>query len=321
MATLPDGPFDGVIVANELLDNLPVPAVRVRRRLARGVRHCRRRRWPFAEVLSAPLDPPPAVLPAAPPHGSRAAAARRRRRLGRATPGRGCAAAGCSPSTTPGRRRPRWRCGRGGEWLRTYREPRSRRPLPRRRRGARTSRSRSPSTSSPSRTPVAHAGAVPAAVGHRRARRRGRATVGRQRCTPPTSPRWRCAAGSSRPRRCSTRPGSGAFVAAEWSGTFCATMSTHVCRGRVGLAAATLVGCDAGRRRHVVHAARRRVRRRPSAPERRRPRHGNHDARRRRRRSRATTTDVRRRCPPPADAGERSGAHAGAEHRRRRRAC
>ena len=78
---VPDGPLDGVIVANELLDNLPFRLcvfdggwreafVTV---AADGA---------FAEVLTAPLDPPPAVLPASPPHGSRAPLARRRRRLG-----------------------------------------------------------------------------------------------------------------------------------------------------------------------------------------------------------------------------------------------
>ncbi|NND73950.1 MAG: hypothetical protein HKN44_02985 [Ilumatobacter sp.] len=68
---LPDGPIDGVIVANELLDNLPF-----RLAVFDGA-------WREAyvdvgpggehnEVLSAPFDPVPARLPAAAPHGARA---------------------------------------------------------------------------------------------------------------------------------------------------------------------------------------------------------------------------------------------------------
>jgi SAM-dependent MidA family methyltransferase len=117
---LPDGPIDGVIIANELLDNLPFrlcvfdggwreASVAV---AADGT---------FAEVLSAPLDPPPAVLPAGPPHGSRApllagavdwlAAARSRLRRGRLL-----AFDFASPTTAALVQRP-WR-----EWLRTYRD-------------------------------------------------------------------------------------------------------------------------------------------------------------------------------------------------------
>jgi SAM-dependent MidA family methyltransferase len=68
---LPDSAFDGVIIANELLDNVPA-----RLCVFDG-------RWreafvvanpdgTFGEVLSSPLDPPPPVLPPSPPHGSRA---------------------------------------------------------------------------------------------------------------------------------------------------------------------------------------------------------------------------------------------------------
>ena len=77
---LPDGPFDGVVIANELLDNLPVPALRVRRSVARGVRRRRRRRvrrGPVGAVRSAALGPAASTgarLAGAPP--------RRRRRLG-----------------------------------------------------------------------------------------------------------------------------------------------------------------------------------------------------------------------------------------------
>ena len=67
---LPDGPFDGVVIANELLDNLPF-----RLCVFDGA-------WreafvvaadgAFGEVLSAPFDPLPSALPPAPAHGSRA---------------------------------------------------------------------------------------------------------------------------------------------------------------------------------------------------------------------------------------------------------
>ncbi len=70
-ADLPDGPFDGVVVANELLDNLPfglaVNDGRWREAfVATGPGDT------FVEVLSAPFDPRPAVLPAQAPLGARA---------------------------------------------------------------------------------------------------------------------------------------------------------------------------------------------------------------------------------------------------------
>ncbi len=117
-ADLPEGPFDGVIIANELLDNLPF-------RLCvfdAGWREALVVVQPdgsFGEVLSAPLDPPP-VLIAAPPHGARAPlfdaavewVADARSRLGR---GRVLAIDYASPSTAALAIRP-WR-----GWLRTYR--------------------------------------------------------------------------------------------------------------------------------------------------------------------------------------------------------
>lgn len=68
---LPRGPIDGVVIANELLDNLPT-----RLAVFDGA-------WreafvsvvgdgAFTEVLSVPLDPVPCVLPPTAPHGSRA---------------------------------------------------------------------------------------------------------------------------------------------------------------------------------------------------------------------------------------------------------
>jgi SAM-dependent MidA family methyltransferase len=117
---VPDGPLDGVIVANELLDNLPF-----RLCVFDG-------RWReayvtiaadggFAEVLSAPLDPPRSLLPPSPPHGSRAAlhddavdwvdTVRSRLRRGRLL-----AIDFVHPTTAELARQP-WR-----QWLRTYRD-------------------------------------------------------------------------------------------------------------------------------------------------------------------------------------------------------
>jgi SAM-dependent MidA family methyltransferase len=69
-ATMPDEPIVGVVVANELLDNLPF-------RLAvydGGWREAYvvDEGGDLREVLSAPLEPVPSVLPARPSHGARA---------------------------------------------------------------------------------------------------------------------------------------------------------------------------------------------------------------------------------------------------------
>ena len=70
-AAMPDAPFDGVVVANELLDNLPF-------RLAvfdNGWREAFvdvSADGRFVELLSAPIDPLPPFLPAAAPFGARA---------------------------------------------------------------------------------------------------------------------------------------------------------------------------------------------------------------------------------------------------------
>jgi SAM-dependent MidA family methyltransferase len=119
-ADLPPGPFDGVIVANELLDNLPF-------RLAvhdgewREAYVVRLADGRFVETLSVPFDPAPAVLPAQAVLGARAPlqdAARAwiddaRQRLRRGTL---LVIDYMSPTTSELAGRP-WR-----EWLRTYRE-------------------------------------------------------------------------------------------------------------------------------------------------------------------------------------------------------
>jgi len=68
---LPSGPFDGVIVANELLDNLPFGLV-VYEGGWREAHVARRPDGTFAEHLGARLDPPPAVLPPSAKLGARA---------------------------------------------------------------------------------------------------------------------------------------------------------------------------------------------------------------------------------------------------------
>ena len=81
----------------------------------------------------------------------------------------------------------------------------------------RTSPSTSPLDQLPEPDAVRTQAAVPAALRHRRARRRGPRGRGRRpRPRPDLRRHARCAAGSPRPRRCSTRPGSAA--SASWSG-------------------------------------------------------------------------------------------------------
>jgi len=70
MAHLPAPPIDGVVFANELLDNLPF-RVAVFDEGWREAFVARDGDGGLAEVLSRPFDPVPAVLPARPPHGAR----------------------------------------------------------------------------------------------------------------------------------------------------------------------------------------------------------------------------------------------------------
>ncbi len=120
LAALPDEQLDGVIIANELLDNLPF-------RLAvfdDGWREAFVVELPdgrLVETLSERFDPRPEVLPAAASHGARAplqnaadqwvADARSMIRSGALV-----VFDYCSPSTTALAQRP-WR-----DWLRTYRQ-------------------------------------------------------------------------------------------------------------------------------------------------------------------------------------------------------
>lgn len=119
LAAMPERPFDGVVVANELLDNLPF-------RLAvqdGGWREAYVVRLPdgrLVEQLSSPFDPLPPVLPTNAPHGARAplhdeaaawvTAARELVRTGSVLVFDYCVARTAELAVRP------WR-----EWLRTYR--------------------------------------------------------------------------------------------------------------------------------------------------------------------------------------------------------
>ena len=118
-AELPDGPFDGVIIANELLDNVPF-------RLCvfdgswREAFVVANADGTFGEVLSVPLDPVPSVLPATAAHGARAplhdeAVAWGADAMSRLRRGRVVAIDYTSATTAAMATRP-WR-----DWLRTYR--------------------------------------------------------------------------------------------------------------------------------------------------------------------------------------------------------
>jgi SAM-dependent MidA family methyltransferase len=71
VAGLPEAPFAGVVLANELLDNLPF-RLAVHDGAWREAYVVAGRDGSFGEVLSAPFDPVPAVLPATAGHGARA---------------------------------------------------------------------------------------------------------------------------------------------------------------------------------------------------------------------------------------------------------
>lgn len=115
---LPDEPVVGVVIANELLDNIPFAlwvfdgAWREAYVTVAGER--------FAEVLSAPITEPPPWLPIRAPHGARVPVQRRaaatvERMRGVITDGRVVAIDYATPRTAMLVDRP-WR-----DWLRTYR--------------------------------------------------------------------------------------------------------------------------------------------------------------------------------------------------------
>ena len=118
-AELPGRAVRGVVIANELLDNLPF-------RLAvfdGGWREAfvAADGEALREVLAAPLDPVPAWLPSTAPHGARAPIQDDAAGWVAGRPARDRGAAGSSSSTTPSPARPSWRSVPWREWLRTFR--------------------------------------------------------------------------------------------------------------------------------------------------------------------------------------------------------
>ena len=67
LPSIPDGPIDGIVIANELLDNLPFRLCVFDGAWREAFVTAER-----TEVLSAPFDPVPSRLPARAPHGARA---------------------------------------------------------------------------------------------------------------------------------------------------------------------------------------------------------------------------------------------------------
>ena len=210
---LPQGPFDGVIVANESLDNLPfrLGVFDGAWREAFVIAHDD---GTFGEVLSASFDPRPAVLPPSPAHGSRAplhdgavtwlADARARLRAGRLI--------AIDYFATLDRRvvRRPWR-----EWLRTYRDHGPWQPLPRRSRRSGHHRGDRRRPASPA-VGDELAGRVLAALGHRRSGCRRPTCLGGQRR------RSRCSGdGDAQPscggRRAARSRRVGGFSVIEWS--------------------------------------------------------------------------------------------------------
>ena len=210
---LPARPIDGVVARQRAARQPAVPAGRVRRRLARGVRDRRRRRDASPRCSSAPLDPlPPCCRP------GRATGPGRRSRT---RPRRWVARRGRSSRRGSGRRRrlrraDDRRAGRApvaGVAAHVPR-PRARRPLPRRP-GRQDVTAEVPLDQLPAPGRACAPRPVPPALGHRRARRGGPPGVGGGGGRARPRARWRCAAGSARPRRCSTRPASAAFTVAR----------------------------------------------------------------------------------------------------------
>jgi SAM-dependent MidA family methyltransferase len=72
LAALPDGPFSGVILANELLDNLPIRLAVFDQGWREAFVTADPRDGGCVEVLSAPFDPAPKGLKVPAPHGARA---------------------------------------------------------------------------------------------------------------------------------------------------------------------------------------------------------------------------------------------------------
>ena len=217
LGELPAVRFTGVVLANELLDNLPFGLVVVGRRLAGGARRARpRRRVRRGAGARRAGRCRPACPPSAAARRPRSRAAGRRRLVAR--PPSSCwSGAGSWSSTTRRRRRP-WPPGRGGSGC----APTGATSGASTRcgtRAPRTSPARWPSTSWPpcrSPTAVRSQAAVPAPSTASTSwwpRGGGRGPSGP---TSATSPRCGPAAGSGKPRRSPIRAASARFTVVEW---------------------------------------------------------------------------------------------------------
>ncbi len=198
-----DGLIDGVVLANELLDNLPF-------RLAvfdNGWREAfvtMGSDGRFVEVLSAPFDPVPACLPVSPTFGSRAPLDRSCRHIRRRRPPTGAVRFGRRDRLRHADHRDARRSPVAGVAAHLSRQ-RARGPLPRGTWYA-GHHDRRPDRPAPRARHRARAGTVPPAVGYRRPRGRGQARLdraggaARSRSDEDAQPDQR-SRGAARPRR------------------------------------------------------------------------------------------------------------------------
>ena len=212
VARCPGEPFAGVVLANELLDNLPF-RLAVHDGAWREVYVVAGRDGAFAEVLSAPFDPVPAVLPVT--AGPRRPGPAARRGGGVGGEARRLVTAGsvlvvdyARPSTAALARRLEWR-----DVAADVPRPPARRPPAGRSAASRTSPSTSPSTSCRSRMPRGHRRQfLPAGASTSSSRMGGGRGTGRPR--RPISPRCGCAAASREAAALLDPSGLGGFAVA-----------------------------------------------------------------------------------------------------------
>ena len=210
---MPEAPIDGVVLANELLDNLPF-RLAVHDGAWREAFVATAPDGSFAEVLSAPFDPVPDVLPSAPTHGARAplqdaaADVGARGALARAA-WRG-AGDRLRPTDTATIAALPWR-----SWLRTYRDhERGSHPLadP----GAQDITVDVALDQLPEPDAVRTQAEFLRLHGIDELVDEGRAAWSAAAAAPDVRSARRCAAAPSRRTPCSTRPGLGGFSVLEW---------------------------------------------------------------------------------------------------------
>ena len=212
LAQLPPGPIDGVVIANELLDNLPF-------RMAVFDQGWREAfvdvdvSGRFVEVLSAPLDPIPTMLPPNPTFGSRAPLVDRA--AAAITDARTLVRTGSVVAFDYGAARTSLLAGRPWrDWLRTYRDNE---------RGAHYLSGPGtqditidvPFDQLPNLTRSAPV-AVPPTMGDRRSRRGGQTHLGRAGGTIPGLEAMKMRSRISEAEALLDPTGLGSFLVAEW---------------------------------------------------------------------------------------------------------